>query len=181
MKMSFPKTLYFLIICSLSIINAKSQAVVSIYDGNWPAWRGLYNSGAVAAGNTPTEFNETKNIKWKTEIPGKGHATPIVWGDQIIVQTAVSTGKKPEKADTAATKSNPMSPTQAEFLYQFKVISVDKKTGKINWETVVDEELPIERTHELEAGLRTRLALMAKIFMHSLVLADYFVSTLKET
>jgi len=36
-------------------------------------------------GNTPVEFSETKNVKWKIEIPGKGNATPIVWGNQIIV------------------------------------------------------------------------------------------------
>ncbi|MEI7830075.1 MAG: PQQ-binding-like beta-propeller repeat protein [Prolixibacteraceae bacterium] len=117
------------------------------FTANWPEWRGLYNTGAAAGGNTPVEFSETKNVKWKTEIPGKGHATPIIWGNQIIVQTAVATDKKAE--NTAAGAPSPMSPTQTDFIHQFKVISVDKTSGKINWQTTVKEEKPLERTHEL--------------------------------
>lgn len=137
---------------SLFLFSNLTQAQVKItdYTSNWPEWRGLYNSGAGAGGNTPVEFSETKNIKWKTEIPGKGHATPIIWGDQIILQTAVATDKKIEKADTADTETR-MAPSSTEFIHQFKVISVDKPSGKINWQTVVTEELPAERTHELSS------------------------------
>ena len=127
----------------------QAQLKVSDFATNWPEWRGLYNSGAVAGGNTPIEFSETKNVKWKTEIPGKGHATPIVWGNQIIIQTAVATDKKVEKTDAAP--SSPMAPSQTDMIHQFTVISVDKTSGKINWQTVVKEELPQERTHELSS------------------------------
>lgn len=137
--------LMFLVTFSLTSLKAQDQTA---FTNNWPEWRGLYNTGATLGGNTPTEFSETKNIKWKVEIPGKGHATPIIWGNQIIIQTAVATDKKPEKSG-AATAANPMSPSQTEFIQQFKVISLDKTTGKIIWQTVVKEELPLERTHEL--------------------------------
>jgi len=138
---------YFIVLC-FSVFLFRTQAQdKSAFTSNWPEWRGLYNTGAVNGGNTPVEFSETKNVKWKTEIPGKGHATPIVWGNQIIVQTAVPTDKKVEKTDAAP--ANPMSPTQTDLIHQFTVISVDKNSGKINWKTVVKEELPAERTHEL--------------------------------
>jgi len=120
----------------------------SAFTTNWPEWRGLYNSGSAAGGNTPVEFSETKNIKWKVEIPGKGHATPIIWGNQIIIQTAVATDKKPENAD-AAKSASPMAPNVTDLVHLFKVISVDKVTGKINWQTTVKEVMPSERTHEL--------------------------------
>ncbi len=74
----FSGILFFLAISSNGLCAKEKSA----FANNWPAWRGLYNSGAVSAGNTPVEFSETKNIKWKTEIPGKGHATSIVWGNQ---------------------------------------------------------------------------------------------------
>ena len=45
---------------------------------NWPQWRGPYGNG-IANGNPPVEWSENKNIKWKIEIPGLGHSTPIVW------------------------------------------------------------------------------------------------------
>jgi outer membrane protein assembly factor BamB len=135
---------------SLSFLASKTQAQDAPgYNNNWPQWRGLHNSGSVSAGNTPSEFSETKNLKWKLEIPGKGHATPIIWGNQIIIQTAVATEKKGEKTAAAEPKANPMASGQTEFIHQFKVISVDKAIGKINWQTVVKEELPLERTHDL--------------------------------
>ena len=140
---SFSGILFFY---AISLNGLRAQEKTAFVD-NWPAWRGLYNNGAVSAGNTPVEFSETKNIKWKTEIPGKGHATPIIWGNQIIVQTAVATDKKAEKASNAP--ASPMAPSSTDLIHQFKVISFDKATGKINWQTIVKEELPAERTHEL--------------------------------
>ncbi len=130
----------------ISLVSAKAQSPNS-FTTNWPQWRGLYNTGAVAGGNTPVEFSETKNVKWKTEIPGKGHATPIIWGNQIFVQTAVATDKKVEKP--AAGAPSQMAPNQTDLIHQFKVISVDKNSGKILWQTIVKEEMPLERTHEL--------------------------------
>ncbi len=137
-----------LILClSLMIVHLHAQEN-SAFTSNWPSWRGLYNCGSVIGGNTPIEFSETKNVKWKVEIPGKGHATPIIWGNQIIVQTAVATDKKAENQD-ATKPSNPMAPNQTDLIHQFMVISLDKNSGKINWKTTVKEVVPTERTHEL--------------------------------
>ncbi len=135
---------------SLFLFSLISQAQLKPVDfaANWPEWRGLYNTGANPAGNPPVEFSETKNVKWKIEVPGKGHATPIVWGNQLIIQTAVPTDIAVMKSNDAA-PANPMSPNQTDLVHQFKVISFDKNSGKNNWETVVAKELPIERTHEL--------------------------------
>jgi len=134
----------FFFLCSNLL---QAQVKVSDFASNWPEWRGLYNTGAAPAGNPPVEFSETKNVKWKTEIPGKGHATPIVWGNQVIIQTAVPTDITVMKSNDAP--ANPMSPTQTDLVHNFTVISVDKTSGKINWQTVVKKELPAERTHEL--------------------------------
>lgn len=140
--------------CFLLLLSSQGIALQaqnkSVYTNNWPEWRGLYNTGSTSEGNVPVEFSETKNVKWKVEIPGKGHATPIVWGNQIIVQTAVATDKK-GKTEDASAPASPMSPNQTDLIHQFTVISVDKASGKINWQSVVKEEMPIERTHELSS------------------------------
>jgi hypothetical protein len=52
---------------------------------NWPQWRGPYSTGVALYGNPPVEWSEDKNVRWKIEIPGKGHATPIVWGDHLYM------------------------------------------------------------------------------------------------
>jgi len=118
---------------------------------NWSQWRGPLGTGAAIKGNPPISFSETKNLKWKTPIPGKGHATPIVWGNQIIVQTAIATDEKQEKKldDTRSEGERRMSGTQTDLIHEYKVISVNKENGKIIWETTVARELPLESTHEL--------------------------------
>lgn len=114
---------------------------------NWPQWRGSLGSGAALKGNPPTEFSETKNLKWKTAIPGTAHATPIIWGDKIIIQTAVPTD---EKGDTSLmAKASRMPGSISDVIHDFKVILVNRETGKIIWEKTVTREMPQEGTHKL--------------------------------
>lgn len=63
---------------------------------NWPNWRGLNNTGAATDARPPLEWSTTKNVRWKVEIPGKGSSTPIVYGDQIFILTAIRTDKLKE-------------------------------------------------------------------------------------
>ena len=58
----------------------------------WPQWRGPYASGVSRSANPALEWSETKNIRWKTEIPGRGSASPIVWGERLFVVTAIPMG-----------------------------------------------------------------------------------------
>ena len=105
-------------------------------DANWPHWRGPNENGLVDAGNPPVEWSEEKNIRWKTPIPGEGHATPIVWGDRIFLQTTVETDKVGEPGGR-----------RPEKIWQYKVIALDRNTGEIVWEKLVHEEQPHEGTH----------------------------------
>ena len=57
---------------------------------NWHQWRGPNANGIVDAGNPPVEWSETKNIEWKVAVPGKGHATPIIWEDKIFLLTVTA-------------------------------------------------------------------------------------------
>jgi outer membrane protein assembly factor BamB len=63
---------------------------------NWGQWRGPHANGVSPNGDPPTEWSESKNVKWKFQIPGEGSATPIVWDNLVFVQTAVPVPKKPE-------------------------------------------------------------------------------------
>ena len=70
-------------------------------DAYWPQWRGPTATGVAPHGNPPLEWSESKNIRWKVDVPGLGHASPIVWGDRVYVQTAVKTEKKAETKQPA--------------------------------------------------------------------------------
>jgi outer membrane protein assembly factor BamB len=134
----------FLLSCRLSGSDQRS-------DSNWPQWRGPMHTGASPDGQAPVLFSETKNLKWKTAIPGKGHATPIVWEDKIIVCTSVATDEKIEIAAGTSTdgNANPMGGVRAEFVHEYKVMMIDRIDGKILWEKTVAKEMPQEGTHDL--------------------------------
>jgi outer membrane protein assembly factor BamB len=68
--------------------------------GNWPTWRGP-NGDGIAEGNPPVSWSETENVKWKVKLPGKGHSTPVVWGDQMFFLTAVPTKEEPQAQQQA--------------------------------------------------------------------------------
>ena len=126
-------------------------------DENWPAWRGPTADGvAPASADPPVRWGPDTNIRWKAELPGRGSATPVVWGDQVFVLTAVKTDRvaRPDerpKADPAfETKTDP--PTH---FYRFEVLSFDRATGKVRWRRVAAEAVPHEghhATHSYAAG-----------------------------
>ena len=127
-----------------------AQEELTEYEMNWPQWRGPFATGIAPAGDPPVEWNESMNVKWKVEIPGKGHATPIIWGDQIILLSAVQSDKKveTEEPDEDQSQNQWMSPTNTDYIHEFVVLSVDRNNGKIRWQTTVREELPHSHTHE---------------------------------
>lgn len=126
------------------------QQYLPEYENNWAQWRGPYDNGVAPTGNPPTEWSETTNIKWKSEIPGIGHATPIIWGDQIILLTAIQTDQKGEakKSGEEEEENDWMNAKATDYLHKFAVISVDRNSGEILWQTTVKEEVPYNKTHE---------------------------------
>ncbi len=55
---------------------------------NWPQWRGPSNDG-MAVGDAPLKWSDTEHVKWRAEIPGRGHSSPVVWGNRVFVTTAI--------------------------------------------------------------------------------------------
>ena len=94
--MFFRGTLLSAMLC---LVTAHTAAAEPTDGDSWRQWRGPYNTG-VAAGDAPTNFSATEKVKWRTPIPGKGHSTPVVWGDVIYLTTAVAKGSpRPAGAD----------------------------------------------------------------------------------
>jgi outer membrane protein assembly factor BamB len=127
-----------------------AQESLADYEKYWPQWRGPSASGVALTGDPPTEWNENLNIKWKAEVPGIGHATPIIWEDQIILLSAVKTDQevKPEEPDEDQQQNDWMAPVITNFIHEFVVFSIDRKDGTIRWQTIVREELPHSHTHQ---------------------------------
>ncbi len=63
-------------------------------EGFWPQFRGPTGDGISPAKDLPVEWSENKNIAWKTELPGRGWSSPVIWGDEIWMTTATEDGKR---------------------------------------------------------------------------------------
>lgn len=88
-------------------------SVQALIADDWPVWRGPNGDNkAAASANPPTNWAEGRNVRWKTPLPGEGHATPIVVGDQVIVSLANR---------------------QKQI---FGLASLSKQTGKVQWSQV---------------------------------------------
>ena len=63
---------------------------------NWPQFRGVGASGIAEGFATPTTWDApaSRNLKWKTAIPGLGLSSPVIWGDKVFLTTATSDRKK---------------------------------------------------------------------------------------
>ena len=113
--------------------------------GNWPQWRGPEGQGVSSETGLPTEWSATKNIKWKTPIAGRGHSSPIVWEKRIFLTTAIEgepiPGKKAGVTHKMADGSDFVHPDAmgADRKHTFKVVALDRETGKILWERVAYE------------------------------------------
>jgi outer membrane protein assembly factor BamB len=60
----------------------------------WPHWRGPSAQGIVEGKGYPDRWSETENILWRVPVPGRGHSSPIVWGDRIFLTTATADGSR---------------------------------------------------------------------------------------
>ncbi len=93
---------------------------------DWPAWRGKLGDGTIHDKKAPVAWKLPDNLVWKTPIPGKGHASPIIVGNRIYQITAIE-----EKAERL-------------------LLCIDRATGKELWRKVVLKS-PLERVHRLNS------------------------------
>ncbi|HKO95530.1 MAG TPA: PQQ-binding-like beta-propeller repeat protein [Pyrinomonadaceae bacterium] len=112
---------------------------------NWPGWRGPDGQGVSPETGLPVEWSQTKNVKWKTPISGRGHSSPIVWKKKIFLTTAldgeVIPGRTPGVTHKMSDGSDFLHPDAmgADRKHTLKVICLDRDTGKILWERVAYE------------------------------------------
>ncbi|MBX9789374.1 MAG: PQQ-binding-like beta-propeller repeat protein [Pirellulales bacterium] len=80
---------------------------------DWPWWRGVHANNIVGPGSPPTIWSASENVIWRVAVPGRGHASPTVWGDRIFIATA---------DDSQQTQS---------------LLCFDRETGQQRWEKLI--------------------------------------------
>ena len=88
---------------------------IPVHAADWPQWRGPGHNNIVPDGKSvPTEWSESKNVLWQTNVPGRGHSSPIVAGNLIVL-----------------TSADERSQAQA-------IIGFDRNTGDQKWATLIN-------------------------------------------
>lgn len=115
--------------CALILLPALALCA----DGDWAFWRGP-NADGMARGDAPLKWSDTERVAWKAAVPGRGFSSPVAWGSQIFLTTAVPNGGPGGLVE-----------------HQFKVMSFDRKTGKLVWEKTARTATP-HQTHHQQYG-----------------------------
>ena len=80
---------------------------ILFFSQDWPEFRGPTGQGHSDERGLPLVWSETKNVRWKVAIPGRGWSSPAIQGDRIWLTTATDEGKS------------------------LRAISIDRNTGAI--------------------------------------------------
>lgn len=109
--------------CSLVFVSALTEA------GDWPVWRGPNLNGVADPGQkVPVSWDETEHVLWKAEVPGRGHSSPIIVGDRLLLTSA---------DESAQVQS---------------VLCFDRRDGRMLWQTEISrggfpEQIHRKNTH----------------------------------
>jgi outer membrane protein assembly factor BamB len=114
------------------------------YAENWPSWRGPGALGISSEADIPVKWDLSKNIKWKVEVPGLGHSSPIVWGDRVFITTAVNSNPAEENFQKGFPRINRNSDAGD---ISWKVLCFNKETGNLLWEKTAIARKPINGRH----------------------------------
>jgi outer membrane protein assembly factor BamB len=115
-------------------------------NGAWPSFRGPGATGVADGMKLPDVWNVKtgENIRWRVPVPGLAHSSPVVWGDRVFVTSAVSS--RPDATFKpglygAGDASDDLSS------HRWMVYALDRRTGKVVWERVAHEGVPVEKRH----------------------------------
>ncbi len=114
---------------------------------NWPSFRGPNATGVADGKPLPEKWDAEKsaNILWKTPIPGLGLGSPVVWGDRVIISTAISSNTKAETFRHGL--YGDVQPHADLASHTWKVYALERKSGKIIWERIAHTGTPKTKRH----------------------------------
>jgi outer membrane protein assembly factor BamB len=133
----------FAIIFYCEITPASGQINI---ERQWPGYRGYMSSGVLDNADLPDSFdiNTSVNIRWKVPVPGLGLSSPVIWNDRLFITTAVS------GSDNQGIKTGIYGdglPVPDSSVHSWKLICLDKNSGKILWERTAYTGVPKIKRH----------------------------------
>ncbi len=151
MKTLYAKTLLTL----LTVLPQIPPAQAGEAERQWPQWRGPHHNGVAPHSDPPTTWSETENVRFKVEVPGRGLASPIVWGDKVFLLTAVAMDPEAyqasQKAAAAKLERKEWPPSVEPVKQAFLVLALSRRDGSVAWRRTATERVPHE-SHYLDSS-----------------------------
>jgi outer membrane protein assembly factor BamB len=136
------------------VLNWLASTPTAVSDDNWPQWRGPDGLGISTATSYPDEWSATRNVAWKTAVPGRGHSSPIVWKDRIFLTTSVEGAKAPDDHKAPDHLGFDLKPgylhpdsVGVDHLYTLQVLAYDATSGKPLWQRTVYDGAMFDNRH----------------------------------
>jgi len=125
----------------MRLLIATLLSITGAYAENWPGFRGTGARGVAESANLPVTWNVESgaNIAWKTPIPGLGLSSPVIWDNRIFITSAVSSN--PQMVFEAKLKGE-RDNRQDQAEQEFRVLAIDKRTGRIVWNQLAHKTKP---------------------------------------
>lgn len=125
--------LLFLLSCGPTLAENKAY---------WPSFRGPGATGIGTGAATPIVWDgqSNRNILWKTNIPGLGHSSPVIWGDLIFITTAVSAIEDPQLKVGLYGDIEPVD--EEEIAHEWRLYAIDRDRGDIVWMKAARKGVP---------------------------------------
>ncbi len=99
---------------------------------DWTNFRGPGGQGFSRATDLATEWDDEKNLSWKTKLPGAGSSSPITLGDKLYITCYSGYGVERGKGDLDDLRLH--------------LVCVNRKNGEIEWDTKIEPRQPESRT-----------------------------------
>jgi len=116
----------------------------------WPNWRGPAY-GVSNLRTPPSSWTAESNVLWKVDVPGRGHSSPVVWGDRIFLTTdlegEVIPGAEPVKHTLEGQPFVHPDSVGGTHKHTLKVLVYSAATGKLLWERTAYEGKVFDNTH----------------------------------
>lgn len=134
---------------------------------SWPQFRGPTGQGIADTTGVPTSWSEDTHIAWKTEIPGRGHSSPVIDGDQIWLTTAIDIPTPEADLEERLKTNTGNQPLIVSDQVRFFAVCVDRTSGKIQQNIELMSEEKPQWVHQLNSyATPTPILRDGKLFCH---------------
>ena len=145
-------------VLSLALVQGGLSAASKPRPGvDWPQFRGIRATGIDDRHPAPAAWDVARKegVKWKTPIPGLGHASPVVWGDAVYLATSIS-GQKDSGLKVGL--YGDIAPVRDDTPHEWRIYALDKKSGAIRWQKTVLVAVPKIKRHTKATHANSTLA-----------------------